>query len=74
MIDIFTAWQFYRRFDVQAIGHIQGDKNSADDTRKLKCNDYLYSIFSCDIGNTTAVLWIDRTSVQFNNNLYSGTE
>lgn len=61
MIDIATAREAYKRFEIFAVGLLRGDTNPADALTKENDNGALDAILSSGIDNTSVAVWINRS-------------
>lgn len=68
MIDIASAREAYKRFEIQAVGLVRGDQNPADGLTKENDNGALDALLESSLDGTDVELWIDRTQAKTHSN------
>lgn len=69
MIDILSARQSYKRFEISAIGLVTGLSNPADGLSKIGGNGALQKILETGMDETPVEQWIERTLMQATNSV-----
>lgn len=60
MIEITSARQSYRSFEIRHIGLVKGSENPADGVRKIGHNGDMHRLINTQVDHTEVIEWVDR--------------